>query len=367
MKRTGIVLAFPAIAMLGTSAFGQGTLTPPAGAFTNNQPKATMKTLDQLEPRTPIRKLPFKIKEPGAYYLIGTLKGTNGSPGIILEAGDVQIDLKGFSLEGTTNAGHAITITNQVEEYHNVSIFNGAIVDWGGRGMDLAQLFDSEVRAVKLHGNMGGGAVLGNHITLKGCAVIECGDVGFTVGDASTVEKCQSMDNKGDGFQVGIGCRVSECLAASNEGDGIVTRQYSTVSGCLLGMNWANGIAVSNSCLVQNNNCGENGVTNQPGAGIRVEGRGSRIKNNNLNGNYYGILMLAGGNRIEGNNMIDNYVGIKDANAGNLVIRNSVGGSLTTTNYNLSTSCRYGAILNTAGNGFTNSNPWANFELPPEP
>lgn len=353
------------LTVLLTSASGlaQGTLIPPASAFTNNQPAATMKTLDQLEPRRPILKLPYTITEPGAYYLTGSLEGTNG---IVIDVGDVQLDLKGFSLQGLTNSGHGIAITNMFEELHNVAIFNGAIVEWGGRGMDLGRLFDAEIRDVKLYANQGGGMVVGNHMLVQNCAVIECGGTGISVGDACTVTKCQAMDNKGDGIRTGIGCRITECLSASNEGDGIVAGLYSTVAECLVGRNWTNGISVSNSCLVVNNNCAENGVTNDPGAGVRIEGRGSRIRDNNLNGNYHGIMLLSGGNRIEGNNMIDNHVGIEDLNAGNLIIRNSVGGS-SDTNYNLSTNCQYGAILKTMGSGFTNSNPWANFELPPEP
>lgn len=362
--RTALILLI--VAASATLALGQGSLTPPAEAFTNSQPKAVMKTLDQLEPRTPILSLPFRIKEPGAYYLTASLQGSNGNDGIVIDAGDVRLDLKGFSLVGSSNTGHAITITNLTEEFHNVAIFDGAIVEWGGRGMDLGQLFDAEVRNVKLYANEGGGMVLGNHMLVRGCATAECGDTGMTVGDGSTIEKSQAMANRGDGIKTGIGCRITECLAVENEGDGIVAGIYSTVSDCLLGRNWTNGISVSNSCLIINNNCGENGVTNLPGAGIRVEGRGSRIKNNNLNGNFYGIQMLSGGNRLEGNNLIDNMVGIEDQNAGNLVIRNSVGGS-SITNFNLSTNCHYGAILQTMGAGFTNSNPWANFELPPEP
>jgi len=113
--------------------------------------------------------------------------------------------------------------------------------------------------------------------------------------------------------------------------------------------------------MVMNNNCVENGVTNAPGAGVLVTGRGSRVEKNNLNGNYYGLKVLKGGNRIENNNLIDNTEGMVDS-GGNLVIRNSVGGSVT--NFNLSANTQYGVILKDMGVAFSNSNPWANFELP---
>jgi len=42
-------------------AFAQGSLTPPGA------PAPTMKSLDQIEPRTPISSLPFTISSSGSY------------------------------------------------------------------------------------------------------------------------------------------------------------------------------------------------------------------------------------------------------------------------------------------------------------
>ena len=92
-----------------------------------------------------------------------------------------------------------------------------------------------------------------------------------------------------------------------------------------------NGIAVSNSCLVLNNNCAENGVTNGAGAGILILGRGSRIENNNLTGNYHGIKALKGGNRIENNNVSDNlFDGINLSSSDN----NNLSGNIVLSNNN---------------------------------
>ena len=70
-----------------TGAFGQGSLTP-AGA-----PAPMMKTLGQLETRTPITSLPYTISQSGSYYLTGDL--TCLSPtGIYITASSVVLELQ---------------------------------------------------------------------------------------------------------------------------------------------------------------------------------------------------------------------------------------------------------------------------------
>src|SRR4051812_21725528 len=77
-----------------STAFAQGSLAP-AGA-----PAPLMKTLDQLEPRTPISSVPYTITNAGSYYLTTNLTATAGNNGIIVSADHVTIDLNGFMLSG---------------------------------------------------------------------------------------------------------------------------------------------------------------------------------------------------------------------------------------------------------------------------
>src|SRR3954471_11208089 len=98
-RRTILCLA---ISTLTLSAIAQGNLTPPGA------PAATMKSLDQIQPRTPIATLPFTISAAGAYYLT-TNVATTGN-GLTINANDVDVDLGGFAMIGGVGSGAAIFI-----------------------------------------------------------------------------------------------------------------------------------------------------------------------------------------------------------------------------------------------------------------
>ena len=128
---TNLLLALAATTVL---AFSQGDLTPTAA------PAPTMKTLTQIEPRTPVNSTTcpgdasntYIIATPGSYYLTGNLTGTAGKRGIYLQSNNVTLDLGGFILDGNSAGTDAIYAING-----NYTVFNGTITKWNGSGIYL--------------------------------------------------------------------------------------------------------------------------------------------------------------------------------------------------------------------------------------
>src|SRR6185503_15533594 len=112
-----IVTVFTALPLLTPEASAQGPLTPLA------PPGPTMKTLQQVEPRTPISALPFNITNAGAYYLTTNL---SGNAGISINASNVTVDLNGFSLLGAGNGTGILVGSAQV----GISVRNGGVRRW---------------------------------------------------------------------------------------------------------------------------------------------------------------------------------------------------------------------------------------------
>ena len=115
-----VVAAFYGLTFSVCTTLGQGSLTPPG------EPAPTMKSLDQLEPRTPISSVPYTITQSGSYYLTTNLTANPAEYGIAVLADDVTIDLNGFTLTGSgIDSDHGIYQGSAA--LRNLRVFGGKV------------------------------------------------------------------------------------------------------------------------------------------------------------------------------------------------------------------------------------------------
>src|SRR5512141_2377001 len=93
-RRSAQLLGALVVLLLPVAALSQGSLTPPGA------PAPTMKTLQQVEPRTDVLTLPsggsaqYVISAPGSYYLTTNILGIPSASkvGILIQANNVTLD-----------------------------------------------------------------------------------------------------------------------------------------------------------------------------------------------------------------------------------------------------------------------------------
>ncbi len=334
-----------------STCLAQGSLTPPGA------PAPTMKTLAQIEPRTPISAAPFTISQPGSYYLTTNLTGVSGSRGITITASDVTLDLGGFAVIGVPGSLDGI---NVLSIRTNVTVGNGTVRGWSGDGVDVNNAYRTTLRSMRACANSGSGIYSGIGSVVSECIATGNGNDGIHIAGESVVRDCVAMENGGFGIYTASLSTVINCTANFNTNSGIVSDGSGLVSGCTANRNsahgislWSggdvtscvaegniiNGIVVSSMCRVIGNSCTGNGAGAGAGAGVRITGNSCRVEDNNVTGNDWGVRVDI---------------------AGNFIVRNTARGNGT--NYLTSGTQTIGPIITATGTITTNS-PWANFEF----
>ena len=197
----------------------QGSLTPPGA------PATTMRTLDQIEPRTPISSLPFTISTPGIYYLTKNI--TTAGNGIVINANDVVLDLGGFTIVGDRGvADTGVDITTQT----NVTIRNGTVRNFG-TGVNVgAASSKALVEDLLLTENNGNGLEVSYTTTISIFRRVRAiGNVGdgiefffsnFAQVAQNIFDQCEAANNGSDGIRVGSsGNLIIRCVASGNGGN----------------------------------------------------------------------------------------------------------------------------------------------------
>ncbi len=337
IRHSGVAAAFLALCLTCSPApvrLAAGDVNHPPGP-----PGPTMKTLAQVEPRSVIDSLPITITESGSYYLTSNLLGVSGSPGIIVAAENVTIDLSGFTLQGvpgslagivsasspTSSGGFGgLERSGATGGNRSITILHGTLRDWGKEGARFED--DTSARA-------------------NGCTFLDNGRDGVFFGAGAIVEDCIARGNNkegnGAGIHVGSGSVVRGCTTSENSAllqggaCGISTGGGSVIvdNSCFGqrgGGTWggADGIIVNgNFALIRGNTChGNFGSGSGYGRGINAPGTDHNVINNVCYGNTGGAnsgqsagIVVGARCRVEGNSCTENSSAGPDGNAFGIV------------------------------------------------
>jgi hypothetical protein len=259
-----LALLLAALNSQHATCLAQGSLTPPGA------PAPTMKSLDQIEARTPISSAPFTITQPGSYYLTTNVTVSSGDA-IIIATNGVTLDLNGFIINSTaaSAAGTGILLNSGLR---NVTIANGFIQGgvtndgsgvYSGSGFGYGiyysgfSLMNVRVSGLSVSGCLYSGIYLNpsDSTAVESCSVRTVGSAGIF---ASSIKTSCAIDCGSYGI---YGYQVSDCRGESTGSSGNGVYANSSALNCY-GYNVNGNAVVATSAL----NC--YGVSSGSGAGI---------------------------------------------------------------------------------------------------
>ncbi len=238
---------------IGTITFGQGSLTPPGA------PAPTMKTLQQIEPRTPLvagspgvvvnASGTIVIDQSGSYYLTTNLTVTSGD-GIKINASGVTVDLQGFTIRSTsaTSLNEGIDINADRVSIFNGHIESGTVYDSGATGDQYTgpgfnygiyaypnSYTGIRIRDISVSGcDINGIYAASLDSLVESCTVEVVGSTGIKAG---VVKNCSATTCGGTAI---YGENISDCRGYSTGGNGInsertVANSYGRTTGTAAG------------------------------------------------------------------------------------------------------------------------------------
>ena len=238
-----------AFSLQPSALHAQGSLTPPGA------PAPVMKSLDQIEARTPISSAPFTIVQPGSYYLTTNLNVTSGNA-ITINTNQVTLDLNGFTISSTeaSPTGTGILLANTPIN-SDITIRNGHITGsvtnngdtYSGHGFAsgvsymVNPPYNVRVSDVSVSGCLTNGIFLSIvSTTVESCTVQTVGNIGINAGvvSHSTAMAC--------GLHGILADTISDCHGESY-GNGSGVYAYGSVNNCYGYSSGSSGIYAANA------------------------------------------------------------------------------------------------------------------------
>lgn len=297
-------------------ALAQGPLTPPGA------PAPTMKSLDQIEARTPIPASPavpvagphFTISTPGSYYLTGNVTVSTGD-GIQITCDDVTLDLNGFKISSSFTGGMSGFAVEAIGDRTRLTVRNGSITSGSTVASSTGvvvqagfingvfsynSIYQSLLENLHITGMGGYGIYLDGQGIVQNCTVKSCGAFGIRAQEVMNT----SVDNCSVG---GIYARnATNCTGGGFSGNGILAT--GNVANCMGTSNSATGL----SCVGNASNC--TGKSNS-GAGMECGDNATNCSGYAQATSGASVGIIVGGTASFCRGLRNNGVAIQAANA----------------------------------------------------
>lgn len=321
------------VMLAGATVMAGGELEPPG------PPSATGRTLQEIEPRTPIDSLEtdykgtYVITEPGSYYLTADIQQVTNEDAIAIQSSHVAIDLMGYSLIGISGSGYGIRVIAPFS-FENVTIRNGFVRGWGDDGIELETV---------------------TNVLIEDVHVSNCGDTGIKIG-TGIIKDCETVNNT-SGIDI-KGGSIIRCFVAGNSTEGVVLRgdQTGLMREVVATLNRTGVASFGAGWLIQDSVFSHNQLDGAQLYANNIVTNCRFVGNGTLYPNGSGVdLTGGGGNVVDGNVITGNDIGVEAIiNLGEIVMRNVVKGN--TASFSGTTGNHFAPLESLA----TSTNPWAN-------
>ena len=177
---------------------------------------------------TVITSLPYTITKRGYYTINSNLKSARN--GIVVNADNVTIDLKGYTISGSGTGNYFGIYMNGRS---NVEIRNGTVRDFvNGIYEDSADGNSHRVINVRVFATPDNAIYLkGSNNLIEGCTASFSAGWGISAGDGSLLIGNIASNNGQSGIGAGSGSTVKNNTAFNNQWYGIRLEGYSLIDG----------------------------------------------------------------------------------------------------------------------------------------